>query len=315
MTNVIPKIDVAATVIYRGDEILTVYNNKWQAFTLPMTTLRTWQFGVDGNAARVEDWADAAMRNVGEWLGRTSPQTPEFLLKLDDLRQSDRSGEVKHYHFQVFGVGVGDHVLAPLASTQWLRADEIVDASRRPISPTARTLIRHLQAVARQNNKSFPPADHYIGRGMTMRQSLAAAALIRRERDGKTQWLTQWNKSWKGYYLVGGHKQLDESFRGCMVRELNEELGLTDGQDCRVPLEPRCHLEYVAWSQSAKQETVYVVELFEVELTHCETLPGTGQDRENRWLTEDEIIAGQTADRKPVTPTTHLILSKVGLLR
>lgn len=59
-----------------------------------------------------------------------------------------------------------------------------------------------------------------------MRLSEAAVALIRREHDGPTLWLAQWNQNWRTYTFVGGHRWPEETFRECLVRELGEELGV-----------------------------------------------------------------------------------------
>src|SRR5262245_472085 len=99
-----------------------------------------------------------------------------------------------------------------------------------------------------------------------MRQSIAGLALIRRQQDGRTLWLAQWNPKWQRYNFVSGHKRPDESFRDCVVREVGEELGLSAGTDFHAAAEPLAHLEYTDWSESARQETAYVMELFEVRL-------------------------------------------------
>ena len=64
-----------------------------------------------------------------------------------------------------------------------------------------------------------------------MRLSEAAVALIRREQDGRTFWLARWNRNWRAYHLVGGHRRPGESFRDCLVREIAEELHLREGTD------------------------------------------------------------------------------------
>jgi 8-oxo-dGTP pyrophosphatase MutT (NUDIX family) len=99
-----------------------------------------------------------------------------------------------------------------------------------------------------------------------MRKSLASIALIQRSQHGRRQWLAQWNEHWQRYSFVGGHKRPDESFRDCMIREIAEELLLGEGRDFLVADRPLARLEYIAWSQSAGQETRYSIELLEVQL-------------------------------------------------
>jgi 8-oxo-dGTP pyrophosphatase MutT (NUDIX family) len=146
-----------------------------------------------------------------------------------------------------------------------------------------------------------------------MRQSAAAVALIRRQNDGQTLWLAQWNPRWQKYHFVSGHKRPDETFLQCMVRELGEELGLEEGTGFRVAAEPLAHLEYTAWSESAGAETRYTLELFEVELVGAVAQQRVDADPANRWLTREEIRLERCEDGKPVSPTMARLLPKAGL--
>jgi 8-oxo-dGTP pyrophosphatase MutT (NUDIX family) len=145
-----------------------------------------------------------------------------------------------------------------------------------------------------------------------MRHSVAAIALIRRQESGRTLWLAQWNKNWKAYAFVGGHKRLEESFRECVIREVAEELRLAPGEQFTAAAEPLAHLEYTAWSQSAQEETQYTMELFKVELTDSARC-GVDAESINCWLSEEEIRKQQTKNGQPVSSTVQLILEKAGL--
>ena len=147
-----------------------------------------------------------------------------------------------------------------------------------------------------------------------MRQSIAAAALIRREQEGQVLWLAQWSRSWHCFHLVGGHKRPDESFRACLVREIAEELDLREEADYEMAAEPTGHLEFTAWSQRTNEDTAYTTELFEVTLHDGPPREKVEADPENRWLSEAEIRSGHTADGKPVSPTMGLILAKIQFL-
>ena len=142
-----------------------------------------------------------------------------------------------------------------------------------------------------------------------MRQSLAAVAVIRREEAGETLWLAQWNGHWRCYNFVAGHKRPDESYRQCVVREVAEELGLREGADATVPEGPLAHVEFVEWSDSAKCETAYTMELFEVALSDLARATVEADPR-NRWLTEAEIRARKCRDGKPVSRTMGALLDR-----
>jgi isopentenyldiphosphate isomerase len=146
-----------------------------------------------------------------------------------------------------------------------------------------------------------------------MRQSIASVALIRRQQNGRTIWLAQWNPRWQKYHLVSGHKRPEETFRECVIREIGEELGLQEGIEFRLPAKPLAHLEYMAWSGSAGEETAYTMELFEVELIGSTARQKVDTDPHNRWLTDEEIRSEKCHDGQAVSPTMSRLLSSSGL--
>jgi 8-oxo-dGTP pyrophosphatase MutT (NUDIX family) len=143
-----------------------------------------------------------------------------------------------------------------------------------------------------------------------MRQSEAAVALVRRERDGRTHWLARWNPKWRAFHLVAGHRRPGESFRACLVRELAEELGLDEGPGYTASEEPRARLEFTAWSVSARTETRYTMEVFDVAPGDA-ALRSIALDPANRWLAAEEVRAGRTEDGEAVSPTMRSILSEL----
>jgi 8-oxo-dGTP pyrophosphatase MutT (NUDIX family) len=147
-----------------------------------------------------------------------------------------------------------------------------------------------------------------------LRQSTAALAVIRRQRDGRTEWLAQWNDRWQRYHFVGGHKHDDETFRQCMMREIGEELGMAAATGCAVAEQPLAHLDFVAWSEGAGEDTHYVIELFDVSLVGDAVELQAAAAPENRWLTDDHIRNGLAADGRPVSETMRRVLAEADLL-
>jgi 8-oxo-dGTP pyrophosphatase MutT (NUDIX family) len=145
-----------------------------------------------------------------------------------------------------------------------------------------------------------------------MRRSEAAVALIRRQQDGQTCWLAQWNAKWQRFHFISGHRRPDETFRACLVREVAEELGLQESRDYVIAAGPPMPLEFTAWSESAQTETAYHMELFEVELTGVEARRTVDADPQNRWLSEPEIRAERGHDGRPISPTMARVLDAVG---
>jgi 8-oxo-dGTP pyrophosphatase MutT (NUDIX family) len=144
-----------------------------------------------------------------------------------------------------------------------------------------------------------------------MRRSESAVALIRREQGGQTLWLARWNPKWRAYHFVAGHQHPGEPFRACLLREVFEELHLREGADYAAAAEPRAHLEFPDFSESAQVETYYTMAVFDVALSDP-ALRAVDQDPANRWLSAAEIRSGQAGDGKPVSRTMSSILSQLG---
>lgn len=306
MAELIARIDVVATIIHHNGELLLVHSPLWGAFTLPMTKLRHWQLGLVDNATRWERGDEAAMRNVAECLGSTSLQQPGLLLDVGGLRQSDRSGEVKYYQFQIYNFPFASRQVAPGITSQWLTPAQILEENRQPISPTARFLITNLQGGAFDRRANFPPVPG------GPRTSTASIAVIRQPDGGQRAWLCQWNSSWGRYFLIGGHAIPGESPEACMVRELGEELHC---QPSDFTINSRERLpQYEAWSTGAWQQTTYAITTFDVILT-ATALSSVCTDAGNRWLTAREVDSERCADGKLLSPTVRTILQMLGELK
>lgn len=150
--SLMPLADIAAVIVSSGGKILTVFNERWGAFTIPMTKVRAWKDPVEKEAPeRQEEWMDAAMRAAAEVLGRTVEGNEfEFLMDVSEFQQSDRDSRWKRYRMKAYGISPTGRVGVPSnAVTQWLTPEEIMDENRGPISPTARHAIAELQLQGR----------------------------------------------------------------------------------------------------------------------------------------------------------------------
>lgn len=144
-----------------------------------------------------------------------------------------------------------------------------------------------------------------------LRKSVASIALICRKWNGSFRWLARWNRNWGCYNFVGGHKHEDETFRECVIREIGEEIGLDEDRDFRVDAEPVSHLNFVAWSENARSETFYSIDLFAVELFGEKARKTLASSANLRWLNREEIVAQECADGKPVSPTMTRLLNEL----
>jgi 8-oxo-dGTP pyrophosphatase MutT (NUDIX family) len=295
-------IEVAATVIAVGNEIMMVYNPGWHAFTLPMTKVRSKPLGLVKGRRTRELWSDAAMRNVGECLGRTLDIEPKLLMDVKNIEQSDRTGDVNYYHFQLYLARIDSKESSPGVVADWLKTSDILDEQRGPISSTARELARHLEANAAHRGVTSPPA----ASNEASRKSEAVVAIISRKTEDPPSWLVQWNEKWQRYYLIGGHREDKEAATQCLERELHEELSIepADYQTDVLASEPA---KYQDWSVGSWQTTDYVLWPFRVTLSP-DAVKKVGKDAANRWITEREIRAERCDDGQLISPATRKTL-------
>jgi hypothetical protein len=152
------QIDVAVVAVTRGARLLMAFNSSWGSFTLPMSKRRLFADPNLPPAKREEAWNEAAARAAAEALGQTIPlKQLELVADIPEYRQSDRNGEWKRYHFQVFRLALPEDVAVKgTVPVEWLTVKELLDPNRAPISPTARDLIPQAQEAAARAGKSLP---------------------------------------------------------------------------------------------------------------------------------------------------------------
>jgi hypothetical protein len=142
---------VAVVLIRSEGKLLLTYNDKWRAFTFPMTKLPDWDFVDTGqiidperraiSAAQLQEhWLDAAAHAVVECLGQ--PNCPSVMLdgtiavEYTEVERSRRDGADRIYHYKVFTLDVPQPFESRHQPSAWLTADEIGDGKHRPVSPS-----------------------------------------------------------------------------------------------------------------------------------------------------------------------------------
>ncbi len=152
----------------------------------------------------------------------------------------------------------------------------------------------------------------------------SAQALVTVGHGDKRKYLMQWNENWQRFNLVGGRIKNEmgdrDSFARALQRKLLEELGLQSPKDYRIIKE----LKPVVRQQFSRREHVfkdYEFRLFEIEL-----LARHPRDRdefarfaqrfsdahENVLLSRTEIQHLRTAEGRPISETTRMILQEIG---
>ena len=102
-----------------------------------------------------------------------------------------------------------------------------------------------------------------------------------------------------------------ETFRECVIREIEEELGLS-ARECPVASSPAHHLEYRAVSHSANELTNYTMELFEAHSTP-DGQKKIARNTSNKWL-DTEIRRFEAYDGRAVSVSMMVILGLANLL-
>lgn len=141
--------------------------------------------------------------------------------------------------------------------------------------------------------------------GGKSQKSEAALALIQRSTADGVEWLVQWNTAWEQYHFVGGHRNPGESYRDCLLREIEEELHVSPSQ-CLVGESPRYHLEFLAASERTQTDTHYLLKVFDVTLMDS-TLQDVLTRGENRWISAAEIENGRTQDGRVVASNVQRV--------
>jgi ADP-ribose pyrophosphatase YjhB (NUDIX family) len=150
-----------------------------------------------------------------------------------------------------------------------------------------------------------------VSQSQPLRRSISALAVFQREQAGQLHVLAKWNTAWQTWALVGGHKRPDETFRQCVIREIEEELGLAVDGDVAVDDNGSVGLEFTAWSQRSQSNTRYEIEVFAARLLHERAQAAVAAEPHNRWLTHEEIRAGRCHDGTSISETLTRALNAV----
>ena len=289
---------VLAVVTRAGEhetEFLLVHNAGYGGFFFPTQRVKT-----EVKPDRV------AKGTVRSDLGYTGPASAALLGEITDVHFSNRFHRDRRYRFHVCEVQLPQVDLHQPGSLLekalhrrgkqflWLPASRLNDPTIAfsPTMPAVRSAV--LKAI---------PTRTYAG---PLRRSEGGIALIERTVGGKREWLAQWNDRWQAFFFIGGHREGNETFRECVIREIEEELELTPSE-CPVAATVASHLEYRAISQSAEELTQYIMELF-CATPSADGLRKIAANPMNKWLDEDEIRKLEATDARPVSVSMGVIL-------
>jgi 8-oxo-dGTP pyrophosphatase MutT (NUDIX family) len=289
---------VLAVVTRAGEhetEFLLVENNNYGGYFFPTQRVKT-----EVKPDRV------AVGTVRSDLGYHGHAAAKLLGEVSDVHFSNRFHRDRRYRFHVCEVQLSDVDLHQPGSILeqallrrgrhflWLPGSRLGDptVSFSPTMPAVRTTVL-----------SLIPLRTFSG---PLRKSEGGIALIERTDSGKRQWLSQWNENWKAFFFIGGHRDGSETFRECVIREIEEELGLTPAE-CPVAASPAQHFEYRALSRNTNELAAYTIEMFNAQPTP-RGLEKIANNPMNKWLDEDEIRRMEAHDARLISVTICVLL-------
>jgi hypothetical protein len=295
---------VLAIVPRPGDketEFLLVWNNNYGGYFFPTQRVKT--------EVKPEKVAVATVRGD---LGYRGPATAVWRGEVPDIHFSSRFVRDRNFRFHVCEVRLPEIDLHqprnPLERALarrnrkflWVPGSRLNDPSIQ-FSPTMATMRQTVLGLIPPQLPTQP-----------LRRSEGAIALIERTIGGKREWLAQWNENWRAFFFVGGHRQEQETFRECVIREIEEELGLSS-LECPVANHAVHHLNYRALSRSGNELTAYTMELFEAN-PNPGGLEKINRNPSNKWLDEAEIRGLEAYDGRTVSVSMMLILGLANLV-
>ena len=307
---------VVSLVTNPSRRILLTLNERWGAFTLPMTRRRRGRLGN-------EPLTRAAFRAAGEALGVPVRLVQEDSRRLAGRLQSGRQMVEKHYRYDVFHVEPHpdfDDRLRIREPHMWLSPHLVLAGAYEPISPSTRTIVK-------ATLKDF---------GIPARVQHASVVILERDDPERgRQFLVRWSPDW-GYALPAkrweragsGNAELrDSDALAAAEQVVRRELTLDPSSD--IVLKPARSTECITHGVSSTGEmpaygaaTEYRHSLFEGRLRHPDKLQS---ERPLAWVTEEEIQNGWTTGSAGVpgapsgfsakiSGTTEAILSHLGLI-
>lgn len=143
-----------------------------------------------------------------------------------------------------------------------------------------------------------------------MKRLESALALIQERLGPQRRWLAIWSESWRCFEFVGGVRRDGESPRDCVLRKLVDDFKLDVVADCQVPDGPESQFEFETRSEQTRESTLFVMDLFLVSLSE-QFRPTLDSRPDVRWLTESEVLAGQSYDRRKIGDSMTQVVRSV----
>lgn len=207
--------------------------------------------------------------------------------------------------------------LARQRQARQISEDDLLRAVLEDVNGITVTMLKQVglepeQLLEGGNLKSTATAHDAAGVGSTQDQRISESslALIKRKSTQGVELFVQWNARWKQFHFVGGHREPDEDYRECLIRELREELEVAPEDGVQIAELPCLSLEFLSKSVRSGTMTRYRMRVFEVSidehlLDELETSPSVC------WVSPPEILSGRTEAGKPIADNVQRVWKKL----
>lgn len=141
-----------------------------------------------------------------------------------------------------------------------------------------------------------------------MQRFCRSIALIRKPTEHRTSWLARWQDRGRWFDFIMAEPLGDESFRECIDREVGWVLDLERERDYLVSNMAQINLDFSDALPGDAHETQILVAFYVVDLYRKSAWQKVDADRENFWLTAEQIYAGHAQDGRPINPNLRFLI-------
>ena len=137
--------------------------------------------------------------------------------------------------------------------------------------------------------------------------------LLQTTLDQKIHWLAHWNYERQEFMLPGAKKKPYETFQHCLISEIEKTFELVPFEDFIISQDPQAHLAFSDKPSSEHPSEHYIIELFDFQALKSSARKLLEADLRNRWVNEQDIEEGTTADGFPIASLFRALFHKANL--
>ncbi len=141
-----------------------------------------------------------------------------------------------------------------------------------------------------------------------------SVALIPESAESSSKWFCLWDNNRSCFDFIKAERDLDESYRDCIHREVLASLSLTK-RDVLVSDMAQLNLEFVDKLPESTANSHIAVSFYVVHLYSHAARQAAAGIVEGRWLTGTELLQGQTTDGWRVSPTLSYLLRRADVIQ